>query len=88
MAIDLWEELRDVDDLTTTAAAQLLSLACACEGEDAIAQDLKVTGYGMAQRLGLFNTSAVNDPMASGEFSAPLQRWRAHVAWGVYNWLR
>ena len=87
MANDLWIEARDVDDATTAVAAQLLSLACACEGEDAIAQDLSDAGYEMCKRLGLF--SAPEAPVvAAGGHSALSRRWRAHIAWGVYSWLR
>jgi hypothetical protein len=91
-ANDLWKEARDVDDATTAVAAQLLSLACACEGEDALAQDLSDAGYEMCKRLGLFSAPAAESaslrPVPAGGHSARSRRWRAHIAWGVYNWLR
>lgn len=81
--------MRDVDDATTAVAAQLLSLACACEGEDALAHDLSDAGYEMCKRLGLFSAPAAQSaPVAVGGHSARSRRWRAHIAWGVYNWLR
>ena len=94
-ANELWTEVRDVDDATTAVAAQLLSLACACEGEDALAQHLSDAGYEMCKRLGLFSPLAARSaqsaslaPDAVGDHSALSRRWRAHIAWGVYNWLR
>jgi len=85
-ANELWTEVRDVDGVTTAVAAQLLSLACACEGEDALAQDLSDAGYEMCKRLGLFSAPAAQS--AVGGHSALSRRWRAHIAWGIYNWLR
>lgn len=91
-ANELWTEVRDVDDATTAVAAQLLSLACACEGEDALAQDLSNAGYEMCKRLGLLSPSAAQSasstPVTVGDHSALSRRWRAHIAWGIYNWLR
>lgn len=80
---DLWLEVRDVDDVRTVAASQIFSLACACEGNDGLAQDLKKDGYEMGVRLGL-----VVPPKAASPEPFDVQRWKAHVAWGVYNWLR
>lgn len=87
-ANNLWSEVRDMDDATTAVAAQLLSLACACEGEDALAQDLSDAGYEMCKRLGLFSAPAAQSASLVGGHSARSRRWRAHIAWGVYNWLR
>ena len=94
-ANELWTEVREVDDATTAVAAQLLSLACACEGEDALAQDLSDAGYEMCKRLGLFSPPAAQSaqgaslaPVVVGDHSALSRRWRAHIAWGIYNWLR
>lgn len=91
-ANELWTEVRDVDDVKTAVAAQLLSLACACEGEDALAQHLSDAGYKMCKRLGLLSPpaaqSASSIPVAVGDHSALSRRWRAHIAWGIYNWLR
>lgn len=68
---ELWGEVRDVDDATSAVAAQLLSLACACEGEDALAQDLRDAGYEMCKRLGLFGAPAAQSaPAAAGGHSA------------------
>lgn len=76
----------DIDDATTVAACQLFSLACACEGEDVYAQKLKADGYEMGKRLGFYEPSSnrsigIHDP-------SDLYRWKAHIAWGVYNWMR
>ena len=94
-ANDLWREVRDVDDATTAIAAQLLGLAYACDGEDALAQDLSVASYEMCKRLGLLRApdaqtsqSASSTPAAAGGHSALSRRWRAHIAWGVFNCLR
>ena len=86
MSQDIWLDVRDVDDTRTVAATQLFSLACACEGNDGLAQELKMEGYDMGIRLGLFEVYR-ESPTASPE-ARNLQRWKAHVAWGVYNWLR
>lgn len=81
-----WEKLKNVDDVTTVVASQMFSLACACEGEDVYAQELKIDGYEMGKRLGIFEsrrdrTVGLTDP-------PDVYRWKAHAAWGVYNWLR
>ena len=65
-----------------------MSLACACEGEDTTAKDLSDGGYGMGKRLGLFSSPDQGHVAAIGGYSALSRRWRAHVAWGIYNWLR
>lgn len=72
--------------MTSVAACQLFSLACACECDDAYAQELKTDGYEMGKRLGFA------DPSSNGPITTPDQldahRWKAHIAWGEYNWLR
>jgi hypothetical protein len=82
----LWREIQNIDDTTTVAAAHVLSLACACEGDDALAQELSNAGYEMSKRLSLFG--AQDGHVAAGFESNEMRRWRAHVAWGEYNWLR
>jgi hypothetical protein len=83
---DLWRDFQNVDDSSTVAAAHILSLACACEGDDALAQELSNAGYEMSKRLSLFD--AQDGHVAAGSESVEMRRWRAHVAWGEYNWLR
>ena len=85
-AIDLWNTVQDLDDVTTVAGTQILSLACACEGDDDLAKSVRNGGYEMSMRLGLFNPPG--DSIVDGAESAKSCRWRAHVAWGEYNWLR
>lgn len=85
-AIEVWNAVQDVDDVTTVAGTQILSLACACEGDDDLAKSVRNGGYAMSMRLGLFNPPG--DSIADGAEPAKSFRWRAHVAWGEYNWLR
>jgi hypothetical protein len=86
VATDLWREVQYIDDTTTIAATQILSLACACEGDDTLAQELSSAGYEMSKRLGLFG--AQDNHVTVESESVESRRWRAHVAWGEYNWLR
>jgi hypothetical protein len=82
----LWKEVQDIDDTTTVAAAHILSLACACEGDDALAQELSNAGYEMSKRLSVFDVQ--DSHVAAGSESIEMRRWRSHFAWGEYNWLR
>lgn len=70
------------------AASQLLSLGCACNGSDRLAQYFKWEGAALAQRLGLFNI------LPNGDRSSVYKQWprdqlvsTSQIAWGAFNWV-
>lgn len=85
-AFRIWYEVCGDDNILTVAASQLLSLACACEGDDVSAQSLNDAGYQMGERLGLLG--GTRGPERTSQGSLAHLRSRAQVAWGLFNWLR
>jgi len=70
------------------AASGLLSLGCACNGSDRLAEYFKWEGAALAERLGLFNTRP-NDDRSSVYKQWPRDQLvsTSQIAWGAFNWL-
>lgn len=76
------------DDCLTAAGCMFLSFGLACDGRNTLGQQFKAQGLAMSERLGLFgaNDCAHRDGLDKS-LSANDYSLRAHVAWGIFNWL-
>jgi hypothetical protein len=73
--------------ITTLAAAELMSLGCQCNGEDAVGYEFLNAGRRMAQELGLMDVPPGSDRLPN--LANKSEQWisaSSHVAWGAYNW--
>lgn len=80
--------MSDADSTSTVAGCMLLSLALACDGLDTLSGVFRNRGHSMAKRLRLFDVVKSPKEVEQEEKLSSNERvWRAHVAWGAYNWL-
>lgn len=79
-------EIFDMGGVDVVAACQILSLARACEGDDAQSSTFTTMGVDASERLGLFD-APVNQG-SEHHHSPDQQRSRAYAAWGLYSYLR
>jgi hypothetical protein len=84
-ASQLYNEVKDVDCLTTLAATSLMWMATTTLGKDKIGMKLLAKNASMAERLHLYNVPANAPPSPLNLKDDDVKTMAAATAWGSFN---